>query len=333
MDKIDYSSLAKDLKYLDRAIPREKWLNTNLTPRMTEVFLCYFESSRILFTIRLADTELHIIEVMVKTIHSYQSEFTDIIHRSMPYPVLLFQNFKGKFFQVSVVESHTNKYNTCREVVDQRSSSRWVERNKYDYLLRLISKSIPSFTSRSSFLATISQLLEDFNKEIRFENAINEAHPYEMNSAEFSTTCSEMSIDEFRETCSTIPRNPMFYANKLNLVVQRIEALLLDEENAFVDELYYLQSNLEHEIQLWLADSSSFDEDAELPLDNKRYPFDCSRHHELVMLHLPFAEPLREAIRSFLEYADGIDISIQNRVMLDETIQYLEEMIDDMERM
>lgn len=130
MEQMDYSSIWSDQFYYDREIPKEKWLSSDLTEHMEKIFHQYFLSSRLLYSFPILDTDFLVVEVHLKIMSSRQTRFSDIIHRAMPYPVLLVENYNNEWFKLSFVMAHINSGNSARKVVDKHLESPWVQINE-----------------------------------------------------------------------------------------------------------------------------------------------------------------------------------------------------------
>ena len=174
MSQINYSSVFKDYQYLGNVIPLEKWLQADLTEKMKTIVKNYVDKSRILFTVPILKTEVLFIEIMVRSISWRQSDFSDIIHRSMPYPVFLIQNYQDKWYKLSIVSSHENAAYSYRKVVDNKISSRWVQSKRFEYLLVEIKETISKNKSWDVIYKNADSLIQVFNYYNRRNIYINE---------------------------------------------------------------------------------------------------------------------------------------------------------------
>ena len=106
---LDFEKVFPDCYKIDKLISKEKWIqNSKYSESQKIVFLKQFESSKILYSIPMKDTELQVIEVMLKYPSAYQSDFARLIHTNIPYPVLLIQNYKDNQIKISTVIAHKN---------------------------------------------------------------------------------------------------------------------------------------------------------------------------------------------------------------------------------
>lgn len=235
MKEIDYSPFFPKQRYLGKEIPKEKWLNADMTDHMKETFDDYFLHSRILFSIPLKDTDLLVIEVHIKKITRRQTDFSNLIHRSMPYPILLIESLNDEWFKVSIAETHENSVNYSREVVDHHFASRWVQFSHFDRLLYDIEKNLKPSLDKDSFLKTADQQLLDFNQEMKMLDY--GSADYEYLSAHY------MEDHDF----------PGSYIARFNQIISMYETVdpmdyPYSGYSIFLENLHAISEQLEHEL-------------------------------------------------------------------------------------
>ena len=170
MNFIDYSTaLGKDY-YIDLPISKDKWLETDLTLTMAQTIRLQFNSSRLLYSFPIRDSELQVIEVTLNYPAKDQGPFSDIIHRAIPYPVLLIQNYHNEQFKVSSVYAHINQTNHYRKVVDDRHSTAWIDKRQLMLLLNEIDTSKIFGSDNQSVQYYLSSILYSFNRDNKFTN-------------------------------------------------------------------------------------------------------------------------------------------------------------------
>lgn len=125
---IDYESIFGSWRYLGNEIELDKWLQADLTEKMVQTFHEYLLSSRILCKYELQDSELLVIEAMVRMFTRKQSEFAGIIQRAIPYPVILIQNYQNEWYKISTADKHENTLLPFREVVDRQNTTRIIQK-------------------------------------------------------------------------------------------------------------------------------------------------------------------------------------------------------------
>lgn len=135
---IDYESIFGSWHYLGNEIELDKWLQADLTEKMKRTFHEYFLSSRILCKYELHDSELLVIEAMVRMFTRKQSEFAGIIQRAIPYPVVLIQNYQNEWYKISTADKHENTLLPFREVVDRQNTTRIIQKWPCEMALKSI---------------------------------------------------------------------------------------------------------------------------------------------------------------------------------------------------
>ena len=165
----DFEKLFFDDYFVNREISQEKWIsNSNFSEIQKGRFLKQFKSSRILYSIPVADTELQIIEVMLTYPSSswQQDDFSRLIHKSIPYPVLLIQNYMDEQIKISTVISHINSNDNRRDVVDKSISTPWMKTNRIANAFSRINDCIFDIhDSRLSFEYKLFQVVDALGKQ------------------------------------------------------------------------------------------------------------------------------------------------------------------------
>lgn len=165
MSRIDYSKVFNSQNYHNKNIPSYKWTQTDLTSRMINTFNRYYGKSTILANYPIQNNEVLVIEVMVKVITRHQSEFADIIHRGIPYPVLLIQNYRDKYYKLSMVSAHENAIYSSRKVIEERSTSKWVTAKVCISLLQRILECFTTQKSSNEVFRDADTIIYCFNRE------------------------------------------------------------------------------------------------------------------------------------------------------------------------
>lgn len=169
MSITDFEKLFFDDYFVNREISQEKWIsNSNFTEIQKDRFLKQFKSSRILYSIPVVDTELQIIEVMLTYPSSswQQDDFSRLIHKSIPYPVLLIQNYMDEQIKISTVISHANSNDNRRDVVDRSISTPWMKTSRIvNAFLRINDCIFDVHDSRLSFEYKLFQVVDALGKQ------------------------------------------------------------------------------------------------------------------------------------------------------------------------
>lgn len=174
MSIVDFAFQRNEQFLIDRHINKEKWiLNAEFTKSQKRVFLKQFDSATILYSIPVAKTELQVIEIMLKYPSRYQSEFSRVIHQSIPYPIVLVENYKDEQFKISVALTHTNALNNKRDVIEKRNSTPWCSGySAYNVLLSVFDLA-QGYVADKKYLET--ELIEIISKHSNRMETLNES--------------------------------------------------------------------------------------------------------------------------------------------------------------
>ena len=280
----------------------EKWLSADMTDHMKETFYDLFLRSRILFSIQLKDTELLVIEVHVKKIIHRQTIFSDLIHRSIPYPVLLLETLDDKWFKVSITETHQNSRNSFREVVEKNYASRWVQYEDFEKMLDDIEKNLNPTRGKEYFLNKTDELLLDYNFQLKMRD---------YGSADYERLAAHYREDH---------GYPDSYISRLQQIISMYDTVdLMDDPYSgyygFLENLRLIAEQLEHAV------SNPFqfggDKDGE---EYDDYEQNCSSDSSMWGIHqMLFSES--EAIE---EELNGLNLAMKNAVSSPITERILE---------
>ena len=193
---------------------------------MKNILSQYFESSVLMFNIPILHSELLVLEVTIRGISSELIDFARIIHRAMPYPVLLILNYKDEWFNVIVTSSHKHNNYEGREVIDNVSSSSWMSSLFCEGVLSEICKSITASITREEFFDISSNIIKDHRKKYSLlRSTISAYYPSFDNLVEqFDSTPN--TIDSVFERLSIII--DMYYCT-----LSSVSSVTEDEENCF----------------------------------------------------------------------------------------------------
>ena len=170
MAKLNYPIFFGEKHYINKSIPKGKWIQAGIPEKAREAFESFYVSSRILYSIPAVDTDFLIIEVMISKMSRQQKNFSDVLHSSMPYPVMLIQNYQDSWYKVSTVNSRPNSNNDRREVIENHYDSRWTTDEGIVRLLSQIANQIDCSTmKRSELVMQINYCLHEFNSTAKDE--------------------------------------------------------------------------------------------------------------------------------------------------------------------